>query len=129
MPDNPTKQQIKDAIEAACRGEPDAFLGLLHPQVEVHEPSYLPFGGHYRGIDSVVPVIVEVSKLIDLDTLSLQSITADEDRVVVLETVSLTGNGQKVKVIEHWQLEDGLAREIDVFWSSLPPGPRPSSSR
>ena len=122
MPENPTKQQIRDAIEAAVRGEADAFLGLLHPHVEVHEPSYLPYGGHYRGVDSVRPVIAEAAKVIDFATVSLETITADEDRVVLLETASLAGSDQKVKVIEYWQLEDGLIRQIDVFWSSLPPG-------
>ena len=122
MPDNPTKQQIRDAIEAAVRGEADAFLGLLHPHVEVHEPSYLPYGGHYRGVDSVLPVIAEAAKVVDFATLDLESIIADEERVAVVETASLTGSGQKVKVIEYWQLEDGLIRQIDVFWSSLPPG-------
>lgn len=122
MRDNPTKQQIRNAIEAAVRGEADAFLGLLHPQIEVHEPPYLPYGGHYRGVDSVLPVIAEAAKVVDFATLNLQSIIADDEQVAVVETANLTGSDQQVKVIEYWQLEDGLIRQIDVFWSNLPPG-------
>jgi ketosteroid isomerase-like protein len=121
MPESPNKDRIREVIEGACNGQLDGFLGLLHPEVEVHEPSYLPYGGHYEGVDAVLPVMAEAAKVVDFPTLKLHSITADEDRVALVETVKLLGTGEEVRVSEHWQLVDGLIRQIDVFWSSLPP--------
>ena len=54
-------------------------------------------------------------------TIQIHAITADEDRVVMLESVKLVATGEEVTFSEHWRFEDGLIRHIQVFWFSLPP--------
>lgn len=122
MPEKPSKERIREVIEAAAQGQLDGFLELLHPEVEVHEPPYLPYGGDYRGVDAVLPVMAEAGKVVDFGTLKLHTIITEQDRVAMVETVKLLETGEEVRVSEHWRLDDGLIREIDVFWASLPPG-------
>jgi hypothetical protein len=37
------------ALEAVKAGDVEAFLSILSPEVVLHEPDYLPYGGEYRG--------------------------------------------------------------------------------
>jgi ketosteroid isomerase-like protein len=117
----PTKEHIREAIEGAGRGDLDGFMVMLHPDVEVDEPSYLPYGGHYQGVAEIGTAFAGASQVVDFATIQIHAITADEDRVVMLESVKLVATGEEVTFSEHWRFEDGLIRHIQVFWFSLPP--------
>jgi uncharacterized protein len=116
-----TKERVEGAVEAAAAGDIEPFFSILHPKVEVHEPSYLPYGGHYRGRDAIAGVFADAAKLVDFSSLRVHSVIADESRAAVLETVRLLGSQKEITLSEHWLLdEDGLVREIRVFWSDAP---------
>jgi hypothetical protein len=42
------KDLVVGAVQAGAAGDVDAFLAAMHPEIEVHEPPYLPYGGTYR---------------------------------------------------------------------------------
>jgi uncharacterized protein len=111
---------VVGAFEAAQAGRMDEFLGALHPDVEVHEPPYLSYGGTYRGRDGFLDLFGKATQILDFGTLKLVSATADEERTVMLMTCDLVSNSEERYITEHWRVEDGLIREVRVFWFSLP---------
>ena len=92
----------------------------MHPELVVHEPGYLHFGGEHHGAEGFLGLFAEITKLVDVPTLELLSATADDERVVLLMTVELITNGERRYLTEHWRIEDGKVREVRVFWSDLP---------
>jgi ketosteroid isomerase-like protein len=111
---------VVSAFEAAQAGKMDEFLGVLHPDVEVHEPPFLSYGGTYRGHDGFLDLFDKATQILDFPTLTLVSATADEERTVMLMTCNLISNGEQRYITEHWRVQDGLIREVRVFWFSLP---------
>jgi ketosteroid isomerase-like protein len=114
------KNLVLGALGAVTQGDTDSFLEAMHPELVVHEPGYLPFGGEHRGAEGFLGLFAEITKLVDVPTLELLSATADEERVVLLMTVELLNSGERRYLTEHWRIEDGKVREVRVFWSDLP---------
>jgi ketosteroid isomerase-like protein len=116
-----TKDLVEGAVEAAAAGDIEPFFSILHPEVEVHEPGYLPYGGHHRGRDAITRVFADAAKVVDFSSLRVNSVIADERHAAVLETVRLLESQKEITLSEHWVLDgDGLVREIRVFWSDVP---------
>jgi ketosteroid isomerase-like protein len=114
------REPVTGAVEAALAGNMEGFLGALHPDVEVHEPDYLPYGGTYTGREGFLDLFQRATQVLDFPTLELISATADDERTVLLMTCKLVSNGDERYITEHWRMEDGLVREVRVFWFSLP---------
>jgi hypothetical protein len=116
------KQLVVGAIDSAKAGNIEGFLNVMHPEVVVHEPDHLPYGGTYHGRESLLEVVQKAAALVDLETLELTAVTADEERAVLLLKFQLLGTGEEMIGTEHWVIEDGLVRDVRVFWYGLPPG-------
>jgi ketosteroid isomerase-like protein len=97
-------------------GKVDGFWEALHPDIVVHEPDHLPFGGTYTGVEALAGVSAEVAKVLDLGTMELINLTADGERVIPLMKFKLVGSGQAMYLMEQWRVEDGKIRELRVFW-------------
>lgn len=113
------EQLVLGAIEAAVNGDAEGFLDVFHPDAEVLEPDYLPYGGTYRGREEFLALWAKASQIVDLSTLKVVSATCNDERVVPLMTAKLV-NGEEHHITEHWRIENGLVREIRVFWFGLP---------
>ena len=111
---------VVGAIDSAIAGDMEGFLSSLHSEVEVIEPEHLPYGGTYRGREGFVELFGKATQVLDFPTLTLVSATADEERTVLLMTCKLLANGEEMHITEHWRVEDGLIREVRVFWFGLP---------
>jgi ketosteroid isomerase-like protein len=113
------KQIIKGAYEAMARGDVRGFLGVLDEQIEVREPDSLPHGGTYRGLDELKGMFAKAGPVLDSARLTIEELTADEDRVVALLRIPLRGGGGDALISEHWRLRDGKAVALQVFWFDL----------
>jgi ketosteroid isomerase-like protein len=114
------RELVLGALAAITTGDTETFLEAMHPDVVVHEPSYLPYGGDYVGAEGFLDLLPKASSLIDLSGVQLVSATADEDRTVLLMTAPLVSNGETVHITEHWQVRDGKVVDVRVFWYALP---------
>jgi hypothetical protein len=111
---------VRNGLEAGLGGDVDAFLSVLDPDVEIHEPDYLPYGGIHRGHDAVKRMLRAAGKIVDFSTLEFVSALAADDRIVMMMTVNLRSDGSQRHIIEHWMLGDGLVDEVRVFWNAVP---------
>jgi hypothetical protein len=110
---------VVGAIEAVKGGDADTFMAVLDPQVKIHEPPNLPYGGLYEGRESFLQIYEQVIKLADPTQIELISATADAERAVLLMTIPLL-SGERFYVTEHWCLTNGLVTDVRVFWFEIP---------
>lgn len=112
---------VRRSYESFARGDLDAVLADMHPEIEWHQAQGLPHGGFYRGVDEVRRNIFE-----PLDTAWWDEFTAtpDEfldagDHVVVLGryrgVAKGTGKLLDVPFVHVWTVEDGQATRFRQF--------------
>jgi ketosteroid isomerase-like protein len=93
------------------------FGPYLHPDFTVTAPNYLPWGGVHRGAaffrDEVLPSLPDV---LDFGRFNYEAFFADEDKVVALINIGLTGSDAMIKISEHWTVVDGKATSIWVAY-------------
>ena len=111
---------VVGALSSALHGDIDGLLAVMHPEIRVHEPPYLPYGGVYEGTAGFLRLLGEATKYLDLAQAKLLAATADAMRTVLLMSVPLVGSGEPVHITEHWCLSHGLITDIRVFWFDLP---------
>ncbi len=125
---------IRGAYAAFGRGDIAAVLMVLEPQLAWHVPGRGPLAGDYVGHDEVLGFFHKTMQLSDgTFSIDIDQILADQDRVVVLCSVSAERHGRQWSSAEvHvWRVVDGQAvqfREFqgdeqteDEFWSAGAP--------
>lgn len=109
------KQIVQGAYEAMAGGDARGFLGVLAPEIEIHEPPCLPYGGVHRGQGEVIAFLGQAAAFIAPGKLAVTSLVAEGDTVVATLTLGLK-DGTDAEVTEIWRLADGKAVELKVFW-------------
>lgn len=112
---------VKRSYVAFERGDLDAVMADMHPEIEWHQAQGLPHGGLYRGIDAVRQHIFD-----PLDEDWWDEFTAEPDEfldggteVVVLGRyrgrAKGTGKTLDVPFVHVWTVRDGLATRFRQF--------------
>jgi ketosteroid isomerase-like protein len=111
------KSVVMAFYAGGVRGDIAAIRSHLHDDFVCSAPSYLPWGGvtpNANGyVDTVLP---QVAAVLDFSRFSYDSVTAEDDHVVALINVGVKGTDSMIKISEHWQLEQGMARSIWVAY-------------
>jgi ketosteroid isomerase-like protein len=92
-----------------------AFTALVHPEIEVSQPEWLPYGGRHHGLDGLLAMFGQMLRLVDVRALALDSVVAQADDVWAQFTVHAVADGSELQVAEHWRFDDGLARQLTVW--------------
>jgi ketosteroid isomerase-like protein len=101
----------------AQRGDISGYGEFLHADFLLQAPSYLPWGGSYRGADQFLHVVLpQVGQALDFSRFSFDSITAEEDRVVALINVGVMHRDAMLKVSEHWVVNQEKALSLWVAY-------------
>ena len=108
------KETIRKAYEGMAGGDPKAFLGALDPEIEIHEPDPLPYGGSYKGQAEVIEFMKKAAGVMDVSRFEVEHLLAEDDRVVAVLKVGLHAGGE-AHLSEHWLMRDGKAVELRVF--------------
>jgi ketosteroid isomerase-like protein len=104
--------------DAAVAGEYDTVLACLHPDLVVHEPHFLPYGGTYRGIDAFAAMIPKVVELMDLTRMRVERYIAEHDRVIGIIRMPDRSTGDDVLLAEESVIRDGKVIEINVYYNN-----------
>jgi uncharacterized protein len=115
-----TREVVARMYQAGVDGDFAAFMACIHPDIELDEPAWLPYGGTHRGLEAIQNVFVEVGKLLDLASIDVQSIIADGDQAVGLFRAR-TQSGAEVSNAEVWTVRDGLVWRGRVFYQDPTP--------
>ena len=110
------KQIVNGAYEAMSSGNVRGFLDVLDERIEVREPDGLPHGGTYIGPDELKQMFGKAAPVLDVASLELHELTAEDDRVVALLHIPLRNGGGNALISEHWRLRGGKAIALQAFW-------------
>ena len=100
----------------------EAVLALMHPELLVIEPESLPYGGTWNGREGFAELL---EKLMGFGELGIESykIHETEDGLVMEFEISFTshkdGEVFRTTAVEVDRLEDGLVKEIDIFYKDV----------
>ncbi|TAM68264.1 nuclear transport factor 2 family protein [Mycobacterium sp.] len=115
-----TRVTLERMYAAAHDSDVAALASLMHPQVRVDEPSFLPYGGTYTGLDEFAAVFTEAAKVLDMPKLRIHSITAEDENAFAIVTVPLVDSAQTISIVEHWTVADGLITTGRIYWFDRP---------
>jgi len=113
---------VRKAIDAVNRGDLDAWLGFLSPEV-VWESLPLPgFRDTYRGRAEAREWLSQLLEVFEEVHLEIEEITAlSDDRILIVSHVTGRGRGSGLPVerpsCEVSWLADGLITRRQVFWT------------
>jgi pimeloyl-ACP methyl ester carboxylesterase/ketosteroid isomerase-like protein len=121
MGDQSNSEQSKAVVDAyyqaGVQGRLTDFAQYLHPDFTTTAPDYLPWGGMHPGAaffrDEVLPTLPDV---LDFGRFRYDSLSAENDHVVALVNVGVTGSDAMIKISEHWTVKDGKATSIWVAY-------------
>ena len=98
--------------ECAKRGDMTDFFALAAQDFTISAPGYLPWGGVHRGKDAILKILPIAGAHVDFQRFSVESLTAEENRVVAVLRVGVTGSPTTLRFSDHWQIENGLASSL-----------------
>src|SRR6202012_2282352 len=91
----------------------DFFL----PDFAVTAPNYLPWGGTTVSPDVYLgKVLPQVQRVIDFSTITIDSIVAEGDMVVVVISLAIRDSAERISISEHGVLRDDRAVSLWVAY-------------
>jgi uncharacterized protein len=92
-------------------GEIDEFFGMFDENVELLEAASLPYGGVYRGRETVRKLIMTVTTVWNDISLDIKTITSGDDYVIAYgqfsATSAKTGVSVSFPLAEVWRFREG----------------------
>ena len=112
---------VRRAYEAWNRGEPEAAVELLSPEIDWHLPANFPDAGSWRGRDEVVQGLASLSGSWSELHIDVKELIDAGDRVVALVRfqgqAAITGLDLKGVNVDAsvWTLRDGKVVEVQMY--------------
>jgi uncharacterized protein len=115
---SPRVQLVEKLYRSVQIGDVEGVFSCLHPEVQVHEASSLPYGGTFRGLAGVKVLLATISPIFEETVLDVDLID-DGSRVVARLKMKfkshLTHRSVTMPVVEFFEFTDGLLSFIDIF--------------
>jgi hypothetical protein len=93
------------------------------PEMVVREPSSLPFGGTYKGLDAFEEFYPEVLKFYDFSKFELQQVYGDGDDVFAIIKAGIANTNDSLLLCEHITFKEGKIGEVQLFIYDFPERP------
>jgi ketosteroid isomerase-like protein len=115
---------IRGFYVAAARGEGEAMLAGLHPDVEWTEMAGFPYAGTYHGPDEVATkVLARLAQDWQVFQIDVDELLDAGDTVVMVGSYRgeyrETGKAMTARVVHLWRLRDGKAVGFEQFVDTL----------
>lgn len=94
----------------------------VDPELVVHEPASLPFGGTYKGLSEFTAFYDQVRNFYDFDTWRLIDVTGDDQIVFATSEVRVAGSGTTMHIAERFRFRGARLTEVRVFICDEPNG-------
>jgi hypothetical protein len=113
-----SQTQGNQAFVASMLGEKkrlEDYPDRVDPDIVMHEPMSLPFGGTYRGLEDFKRFYDKVRKFYDFDTWQFVDVVAERDVVFSTSRVRIAGRSQTMHIAERFQFSGTTLVEVRVF--------------
>jgi uncharacterized protein len=115
-----TRSIVEALYHCGKNGDLDGVFALLDENVVVHEPSFLPYGGSYKGRDSFLKLFSLIQeKYFDDSKLTIDYIAIDGPHAVVMARAP-GWHGEEVVLAEEVLVRDGKIIEIKIYMHQAP---------
>lgn len=99
------------------------YPGRASPDLVVHEPASLPFGGTYRGLDAYEQFYPRVRQFYDFSRFELLQVYADGDVVFALINAGIAGTDASLMLCEQFTFRQRQLVEVRLFLHDAPGQP------
>jgi hypothetical protein len=113
-----SQTQSNQAFVATMLGEKrrlEDYPDRVDPDIVMHEPMSLPFGGTYRGLEDFKHFYGKVREFYDFDTWQLVDVVAEGDIVFSTSRVAISGRAQTMHIAERFKFIGTTLVEVRVF--------------
>jgi hypothetical protein len=97
------KKQLKD------------YPGRASDSMVVYEPSSLPFGGTYKGLQAFEQFYPKVREFYDFTRFELLNVYADDDKVFAIEKAGIAHSKDSILLCEQFTFKEGKIAEVRLF--------------
>lgn len=110
---------VQSAYEAFRRGDIQAIFTLLHPEIELYQSEWVPWGGKYKGHEEVGYFFSKLTETIESRVYPDQFIDDEEGHVVAVGhtrgSVRATRREFEVPVVHVWTIREGKADKFEAY--------------
>jgi ketosteroid isomerase-like protein len=110
---------VQSAYEALGRGDIQTIFALLHPEIELYQSEWLPWGGKYKGHEQVGYFFSKLTETIDSMVEPDQFIDDEEGHVVAVGhtrgSVRATRREFEVPAVHVWTITEGKAVKFEAY--------------
>jgi hypothetical protein len=113
------REVAEKMVESVIRGDLAGALAFVHPQVVIHEPDGLPYGGDWYGRSGFQEMFSAMAALLEF-TLEKCEITAlGPDSAVMRAEATFTGRASgkqlRTRFVEIYTIRDQMIIDADIY--------------
>ena len=110
---------VQSAYEAFRRGDVQVIFALLHPEIELYQSEWVPWGGKYKGYEEVGYFFSKLTETIEPRVDPDQFIVDEEGHVVAVGhtrgSVHATRREFEVPAVHVWTIREGKALKFVAY--------------
>jgi uncharacterized protein len=110
---------VRNMLEAVIKGDKTGFMNCIHPDVQCIEPSSLPYGGVYKGLESFAKNVYQrMMDKFDIKIEHYELIGSEVKVAVAMDTTftsKKTGASLTLPYVEIYTVADSKITLLDVY--------------
>ena len=109
---------LKEFAAALAAVDLRTAMSKLHPDVVIHEPRGLPYGGDWAGLEGVGKLFTTIGKAYEVEILESESFDLPGRAMLSMEVrfrSRRSGVSAQVPLIEFYRFKDQLISDVVVF--------------
>ena len=107
---------------AIAEGDHPTALDCMDKDVIILEPTYMPYGGRYEGLDKFIELLPTLREYVNIDTLKIDNIIADSDKTIaILRADSAVEPATELRFAECFGYKNGKIVEAAIYYHDLGP--------
>lgn len=111
------RQVVLEMYAAGIRGDVAGMLACMAEDGFVlDEPSFLPYGGAYRGHDGMLDAFAKIGEYLDVASIEVDHVVAEGEHVVVVLRATDRRSGERVLLAEENVVRDGRIVAMRVYF-------------
>ena len=95
----------------------EKLLSMIDPNVTIHEPPFLSYGGAYHGINGFKELFPQILSYLNVFTVKVDSVLADGENVIAEVRVDTSDAESEVVLVEKFVIRNEKIVEIKLFFS------------
>jgi hypothetical protein len=110
------KAIVRSFYEGGTNRDKKEYGAIFHPDFTVTAPRYLPWGGTSNLTDYLKEILPQVTAVLDFSRCAIISLIGENESVVIVIEIGLTGLFDTIKISEHWEFKEGKAISLWVAY-------------